>query len=216
MNQDSHERAVGSDFDVSLRSSEFMSAACQTSHDQSVSGVHNRLFFRLFQSGNTLDRQSQRELGITPVAWSVLGALSRPQVASGMSFSDLTEYLFVSRQSLDGVLKRLERDHHVERITDTVDRRAKKVILTPGGRRFWDELQTKIYEFYRQSLEGLRFDDKVALLHFLNKLNDGMRSVSLSKESGKGASTRSAMAPDVDSKGASKRSRLPRKKPGST
>lgn len=170
--------------------------ASQPSHDQSVSAVHNRLFFRLFQAGNTLDRQTQKELGLTPVAWSVLGALSRPQVAAGMSFSDLTEYLVVSRQSLDGVLKRLERDHHVERIADTVDRRAKKVVLTPRGRLFWDELQLKIYEFYRQSLEGLKFDDKVALLHFLNRINDGMRSVSLTTPTdapvGAGARRRSA------------------------
>lgn len=170
--------------------------ASQPSHDQSVSAVHNRLFFRLFQAGNTLDRQTQKELGLTPVAWSVLGALSRPQVAAGMSFSDLTEYLVVSRQSLDGVLKRLERDHHVKRIADTVDRRAKKVVLTPRGRLFWDELQLKIYEFYRQSLEGLKFDDKVALLHFLNRINDGMRSVSLTTLTdapvGAGARRRSA------------------------
>jgi hypothetical protein len=28
-------------------------------------------------------------------------------------------------------------------------------------------------------VEGLRFDDKVALVHFLNQLNDGMSKVSL-------------------------------------
>jgi DNA-binding MarR family transcriptional regulator len=150
------------------------------SYEESVSAIHNRLFFRLFQAGNTLDRQSVSELGITPVHWSVLGALSRPQVEAGMSFSGLTEYLVVSRQSLDGVLKRLERDQHVERVPDTVDRRAKKVIMTPKGRQFWNSLQPRIYEFYWQAMERFRFDDKVALVHFLNRLNDGMKSVSLS------------------------------------
>ena len=167
-----------------------MSKAHEPSYEESVSAIHNRLFFRLFQAGNTLDRQSTKELGITPVTWSVLGALSRPKVEAGMSFSDLTEYLVVSRQSLDGVLKRLERDEHVERIADTVDRRAKKVILTLKGRAFWSTLQPKIYEFYRQSLDGFRFDDKVALVHFINRLNDGMMSVSLNgspNESGAGA-----------------------------
>lgn len=160
-----------------------MSNAREPSYDESVSAIHNRLFFRLFQAGNTLDRQSSKELGITPITWSVLGALSRPKVEAGMSFSDLTEYLVVSRQSLDGVLKRLEGDEHVKRIADTVDRRAKQVVLTAKGRIFWNALQPKIYEFYRQALEGLRFDDKVALLHFINKLNEGMISVSLSGSS---------------------------------
>lgn len=153
----------------------------EPTYEQSVSAVHNRLFFRLFQTGNTLDRQSAKELGISPVHWSVLGALSRPQVADGMSFSDLVDYLYVSRQSLDGVLKRLERDGHVVRIADTADRRMKKVVLTPDGRSAWNALQPKIYEFYRQALDGFRFDDKVALVHFLNRLNDGMRGVSLTK-----------------------------------
>jgi DNA-binding MarR family transcriptional regulator len=149
------------------------------SYDQSVSSIHNRLFFRLFQAGNTLDRQTIKALGITTVQWSVLGALSRPQVVDGMSFSELADYLVVSRQSLDGVLKRLEREDHVVRIADTVDRRAKKVMLTTQGRAFWGSVQPKIYEFYRQALANFRFDDKVSLVHFLNQLNSGMNGVNL-------------------------------------
>ena len=45
-----------------------------------VSPIHNRLFFRLFQASNTLDRQCQKEIGISSIHWSVLGALSRPSV----------------------------------------------------------------------------------------------------------------------------------------
>src|SRR5687767_5730407 len=126
--------------------------------DQSVSAIHNRLFFRLFQVGNTLDRQTRKELGITTVQWSVLGALSRPQASSGMSFSELAEYLVVSRQNLDGVLKRLERETHVQRIADAADRRARRVVLTPKGRTFWVGMQPKIYEFYAQALRDIRFD----------------------------------------------------------
>ncbi|PMS38439.1 DNA-binding MarR family transcriptional regulator [Trinickia symbiotica] len=154
-------------------------ANIDSSYDQSVSSIHNRLFFRLFQAGNTLDRQTIKALGITTVQWAVLGALSRAQVAEGMSFSELADYLVVSRQSLDGVLKRLEREEHVVRIADTVDRRAKKVVLTTNGRAFWDSLQPKIYEFYRQALASFRFDDKVSLVHFLNQLNKGMDAVNL-------------------------------------
>lgn len=150
-------------------------------YDQAVSAIHNRLFFRVFQVGNMLERQATRELGVTPVQWSVLGALSRPKVSEGMPFSELTEYLVVSRQNLDGVLKRLEADGHVRRIPDPADRRAKLVLLTPPGRAFWNELVPRIYEFYRQSLDGFRFDDKVSFVHFLNRLNDGMKAIDLSK-----------------------------------
>ena len=83
-----------------------MSDTFSKKYDQSLYSSHNRLFFRLFQVGNSLDRKCSNELGISPVHWSVLGALSRPQVKEGMSFSDLTEYLGVSRQNLDAVLKK--------------------------------------------------------------------------------------------------------------
>lgn len=143
----------------------------------SVFALHNRLFFRLFQAANALARQTVKEVGLTTVQWAVLGALSRPQVQGGMTFSELADYLVVSRQSLDGVLKRLEREHHVERVADTRDRRARRVLLTPEGSAFWASVQPRIYEFYRQAVDGLRFDDKVALVHFLNRLNEGITDV---------------------------------------
>ncbi|MBS0474028.1 MAG: MarR family transcriptional regulator [Proteobacteria bacterium] len=159
-----------------------MPSSDSESYDQSVSAVHNRLFFRLFQAGNTLDRQSVKELGITTVQWATLGALSRAQAKTGMSFSDLADYLVVSRQSLDGVLKRLEREGHVERVVDPADRRAKKVVLLPAGQAFWSGMQPRIYEFYRQAVECFRFDDKVSLLHYINLLNQGMAKVDLGAE----------------------------------
>lgn len=148
-------------------------------YDQMVTAIHNRLFFRVFQVANTLERQANKELGITSVQWSVLGALSRAKAIQGMPFSELADYLLVSRQNLDGVLKRLERDEHVCRIPNPSDGRAKLVVLTPKGLAHWLSLQSGIYEFYRQSLAGMSFDDKVSFVHFLNKLNAGMKEIRL-------------------------------------
>lgn len=156
-----------------------MSDTLPPDYNQSLYSAHNRLFFRLFQVGNTLDRQSSNELGISPVHWSVLGALSRPHAKIGMSFSDLTEYLGVSRQSLDGVLKRLERDGWVERIINENDRRAKNVALTAEGFKIWDKLQINFFNFYGQALGKIAFDDVVTLIHLLNKVNDGLKSIKM-------------------------------------
>lgn len=150
--------------------------------DQSLYAVHNRLFFRLFQAGIILDRQSSKEIGISTVHWAVLGALSREVVKQGMSFSDLTHYLGFSRQNLDGVLKRLEREQYVARCTHQQDRRIKIVKLTEQGQIYWDSIQENIYEFYRQALAGLSLDDKVAFLHSMNKINQSMKTVSLSHQ----------------------------------
>lgn len=148
-----------------------------TEHEPRV--LPNKLFFRLFQTGNTLQRQVQNEMGISTVQWAVLGALSRSGYEQGISFNLLTEYLVVSRQSLDGVLKRMERDNHVMRIPHPDDGRARLVQLTDSGREFWKSLQERIYEFYQQALKGFSFDDSVSLLHFLNKLYVDMAKVSL-------------------------------------
>jgi DNA-binding MarR family transcriptional regulator len=147
--------------------------------DRSADRLNNRIFFRLFQVANTLQRQTVKALGVTTVQWAVLGALSRPSAVTGMTFGDLADYLIVSRQNLDGVLQRLERERLVERVTDPDDRRARRVRLTPSGQRRWQGLQEKIYEFYDQAAGKLGFDERVTLAHCLNKLLDDLQTVEI-------------------------------------
>lgn len=156
-----------------------MDVAVKKKPDVELGAINNRIFFRLFQLGNTLQRQAVKELGISTVQWAVLGALSRNQVENGMSFAELADYLVVSRQNLDGVLKRLERDCHVLRVTDMTDKRARLVRLTPEGRAFWKSLQPKIYKFYQQAMMQFRFDDSVAFVHYLNKVQAELIKVKL-------------------------------------
>ncbi|SFX25862.1 MarR family winged helix-turn-helix transcriptional regulator [Marinospirillum alkaliphilum] len=147
--------------------------------DHETTALANRLFFRLFQTGNVLQRQVQNEMGLSTVQWAVLGALTRPGYEQGVSFNELTEYLVVSRQNLDGVLKRLERDRHVQRIPHPDDGRARLVILTEQGKVFWDSLQTRIAEFYEQGIVGFGFDEIVALLHSINKLEKNLNQIKI-------------------------------------
>ena len=150
------------------------------SYDQSLYMLHNRLFFRLFQVGNSLDRQCLNELGISPVHWAVLGALSRPHLnEAGMSFSDLTEYLGISRQSLDNILKRLEREGSVERVTSHEDKRAKNVVLTPLGQQNWQDLQARFFQFYQQAMAGFGLDDLASMIHLLNKVDRGLKQIQI-------------------------------------
>ena len=93
--------------------------------DRVADHLNNRIFFRLFQVANTLQKQAVKELGVTTVQWAVLGALSDPRPTYGMSVGTLADFLVVSRQNLDGVLKRLERDGLVERVTDPGHKRAR-------------------------------------------------------------------------------------------
>lgn len=147
--------------------------------DRVADHLNNRIFFRLFQVSNTLQKQAVKELGVTTVQWSVLGALSDPRPTYGMSVGTLADFLVVSRQNLDGVLKRLERDGLVERATDPEDKRARVVKLTPDGFVFWKELRERIFQFYDQAVSGFKFDDRVALVHYLNALQRSLSTVSL-------------------------------------
>ncbi|WP_253448725.1 MarR family winged helix-turn-helix transcriptional regulator [Halomonas sp. Y3] len=139
--------------------------------------VANRLFFRLFQASNILQKQTVSAVGLTTVQWAVLGALSRRGYEGGIAFNDLTEYLIVSRQSLDGVLKRLEREGHVRRIPHPDDGRARLILLTDQGRAYWESLQPQIHDFYAQGLKSLGFDETVSLLHYLNKLQKDLEAI---------------------------------------
>jgi len=147
--------------------------------DRVADHLNNRIFFRLFQVANTLQKQAVKELGVTTVQWAVLGALSDPRPTYGMSVGTLADFLVVSRQNLDGVLKRLERDGLVERVTDPEDKRARVVKLTPEGFAFWKELRERIFQFYDQAVSGFKFDDRVALAHYLNSLQGLLTKVSL-------------------------------------
>ena len=139
--------------------------------------VANRLFFRLFQASNILQKQTVSAVGLTTVQWAVLGALSRRGYEGGIAFNDLVEYLIVSRQSLDGVLKRLEREGHVRRIPHPDDGRARLILLTDQGRAYWESLQPQIHDFYAQGLKSLGFDETVSLLHYLNKLQKDLEAI---------------------------------------
>ena len=46
----------------------------------------------------------------------------------------------------------------------------------------WDNLQADFFDFYGQALNKLAFDDVVTLIHLLNKVNDGLKSIHLHKE----------------------------------
>lgn len=143
--------------------------------------LNNRIFFRLFQLGNELQRQAVQQLGITTVQWAVLGALSQDKFAAGIPLGQLGDYLVVTRQNLDGVLKRLERDGLVQRVAGQGDKRARVVQMTPEGRVYWQKTLQRIYQFYDEASTFFSFDDRVAFVHYLNSLRKDLAKVELPK-----------------------------------
>lgn len=141
----------------------------------------NRVFFRLYQCANMLHKTGTRAVeaeGLTTQQWAVLGALSRPAAAQGMSVGDLARYLKVSRQNLSGLLGRMERDGHIVTAPDGRDRRSRLVSMTESGRHVWlVEAQPKIHDYYEQALAGFSVNDITHTLHYLLLLLENMQGV---------------------------------------
>lgn len=140
--------------------------------------LNNRLFFRLVQAANIYHRQATRELSISAIQGVVLGALSR-YGGEGIAFSALVDYLAVSRQNLDAVLKRMERQGLVERIEGPTDRRIRIVRLTRAGVRAWDDLSARTVEFYKLATDAVPFDAKAAFVEVLVQVSRGLKAVRL-------------------------------------
>ena len=148
----------------------------------------NRLFFRLYQCANMLHKTGTRAVeaeGLTTQQWAVLGALSRPAAANGMSVGDLARYLMVSRQNLSGLLGRMARAGHLEVTTDGRDRRSRLVTMTASGSKIWHvRAQPKIHAYYEQVLADFSINDMTHTLHYLLKLLQDMERVDVGSQAG--------------------------------
>lgn len=143
--------------------------------------MSNLLLFRLYQCANMLHKTGTRAVeseGLTTQRWAVLGALSRPESDHGMAVGDLARYLKVSRQSLAGVVSRLESDELVVGAPDPTDGRSRRLRLTDTGRQRWHERALPlIHDYYAQATAGLSIDDMAHALHYLIRLIDNMTAL---------------------------------------
>ena len=84
-----------------------------------------------------------------------------------MTVSEMVNYLLVSRQSLNGVLNRMEQAGYVRRLVNSEDQRSRRVVLSPLGREVLAKMRPRLLEFYRASLSELSEQEQ----------EDGIRSL---------------------------------------
>jgi DNA-binding MarR family transcriptional regulator len=144
----------------------------------------NRLYFRLYQCANMMHKTGTRAVeseGLTTQRWAVLGALSQSDVESGesgMSVGELARYLKVSRQSLSGIIRRLEQDGLIDNLPDPSDGRGRLIQLTDLGRTRWhNDALPRINDYYDQAVTGLSIEDLSHALHYLLRLLDNMTAI---------------------------------------
>jgi DNA-binding MarR family transcriptional regulator len=141
----------------------------------------NHVYFRLYQCANMMHKTGTRAVeseGLTTQRWAVLGALSRPEIEHGMAVGDLARYLKVSRQSLSGIIRRLEHDGLVESHPDPSDGRGRLLHITDVGRTRWHtNALPLINDYYDQAVAGLSVEDLSHALHYLVRLLDNMTAM---------------------------------------
>ena len=89
----------------------------------------------------TLFDQRVKHLGITRAQWSALSALSRHET-EGTIQSDLARELEVGKVTIGGLIDRLETSGIVERRTDALDRRIRRVFITQKGFDVIEQMQS--------------------------------------------------------------------------
>ncbi|MAL77819.1 MAG: transcriptional regulator [Sneathiella sp.] len=142
--------------------------------------LSNRLLFRLFKTANIMHTAGTKwtsELKMTSQQWSVVGALARPGYEEGVSVNELSKFLMVSRQNVNGLLMRLEQHGISQRVADPRDGRAKLVQLTPEGWILWRQLIRRISEFYDVALASFTTEELVQFQYFIDKLQRNLGTI---------------------------------------
>lgn len=111
--------------------------------------------------------------GITRSQWWVLAYLSRHD---GIIQTDLAAMLDIGKAALGGLVDRLEASGFVERRPD-VDRRAKRIYLSPRGKKIVREMVTKSNEMSELILGDLSYDERIQLADLLARIKDKLLDI---------------------------------------
>jgi MarR family transcriptional regulator for hemolysin len=104
------------------------------------------------------------QFGITRAQWVVLARLDRSE---GLKQSELAEVLDLQPISLTRLLDKLCESGLIERRADPIDRRAKRLFLTPAARPLLEKLAHLGEELMGTALSGV---DRESVQHMIEKL----------------------------------------------
>lgn len=128
----------------------------------------------------TLFDHEMRPLGITRSQWWVLAQLSRAEGhvgENGMLQTDLATILDVGKVTIGGLIDRLEGSGFVERRPDSVDRRAKRILVTTKGRDVLEQMVTVGRRLNLSILAGLSEREIETAEKVLSRMKTNIRSI---------------------------------------
>ena len=124
----------------------------------------------------TLYDQAVKPLGLTRSQWWVLAQLSRQKMPDGMLQTELANVLDVGKVTIGGLVDRLEERGFVLRSPDREDRRAKRVRVTPEGRKVLKQMVRLSGQLNSTIFAGFS-DEEVRIAEtFLDRMKSNIRS----------------------------------------
>jgi MarR family transcriptional regulator, transcriptional regulator for hemolysin len=112
------------------------------------------------------------QFGITRAQWAVLVRLDRSE---GLKQSELAEILDLQPISLTRLLDKLSECGLIERRPDPIDRRAKRLFLTPAARPLLEKLGDLGEELMATALAGVGQDSVARMVAQLDIVKENLR-----------------------------------------
>lgn len=100
------------------------------------------VYVLFLQTVDAVSRYAETQLlkaGITPTQYTVLVLLDNAQAPP--TLTELSMWMFRSKNSMTTVIDHMERDGLVQRVRDTRDRRSIRVVATEAGRELFDRVR---------------------------------------------------------------------------
>lgn len=124
----------------------------------------------------TLYDQAVKPLGLTRSQWWVLAQLSRQKMPDGMLQTELANVLDVGKVTIGGLVDRLEERGFVLRTPDREDRRAKRVRVTPEGRKVLKQMVRLSGQLNSTIFAGFSDEEVQTAETFLDRMKSNIRS----------------------------------------
>jgi len=125
------------------------------------------LLAKAHQRGYALFKARLTPFGLTPQQFVLLAFLWKQDALTQAELSDKTD---IDRTTMGGLIDRLAKDGHVERLPHPDDRRAYRICLTERGKSLEDELCPLAREVRERFLARLTQDEQQTLRALLEKL----------------------------------------------
>lgn len=130
------------------------------------------LMNRIMARYNASLRDEMGALGLTTAKTRALATLS---VLDGVLIGELAVYAVVEKSTLSRALDGLEEDGLVQRVADSSDQRATRVMITPAGRRAFERIWPEMAQSYHDMFEGISKQEQRAFVETLQKILRNVR-----------------------------------------